>query len=69
MADAALYRQIVDVLLAEHEASTPPRPRDEDTARKLAVIWACTAKYTVSPARPCCWPTTAWARKALSSTG
>ena len=39
MADAALYRQIVDVLLAEHEKSTPPQPRDADTARKLAVTW------------------------------
>jgi len=26
MADVALYRQIVDVLLAEHEKSTPPEP-------------------------------------------
>ncbi len=39
MADAALYRQIVDVLLAEHEASTPPRPQDETMARKLGVTW------------------------------
>ena len=39
MADAALYRQIVDVLLAEHEKSTPPQPRDEDMARKLSVTW------------------------------
>jgi hypothetical protein len=39
MPDPALYRQIVDVLLAEHEASTPPRPRDEAMARKLAIIW------------------------------
>ena len=39
MPDLVLYRQIVDVLLAEHEASTPPRPRDEAMARKLAVTW------------------------------
>ena len=39
MSDAALYRQIVDVLLAEHGKSTPPQPRDADTARKLAVAW------------------------------
>jgi hypothetical protein len=39
MADAALYRQIVDVLLAEHEKSTPPQPRDAGTARKLTVTW------------------------------
>ncbi|MDQ2812353.1 MAG: DUF5677 domain-containing protein [Actinomycetota bacterium] len=39
MADPVLYRQIVDVLLAEHEASTPPSPQDETMARKLAVIW------------------------------
>jgi Family of unknown function (DUF5677) len=39
MADAALYRQIVDVLLAEHEKSTPPQPRDEDSAAKLSVTW------------------------------
>jgi hypothetical protein len=39
MPDPALYRQIVDVLLAEHEASTPPQPRDEAMARKLAVTW------------------------------
>jgi Family of unknown function (DUF5677) len=39
MADAALYRQIVDVLLAEHEKSTPPQPRDEDIAAKLSVTW------------------------------
>jgi hypothetical protein len=39
MPDLALYRQIVDVLLAEHEASTPPQPRDEAMARKLAVTW------------------------------
>lgn len=39
MANAALYRQIVDVLLAEHEKSTPPQPRDAGTARKLAVTW------------------------------
>jgi hypothetical protein len=37
MADAALHRQIVDVLLAEHEKSTPPQPSDEEVARKLAV--------------------------------
>jgi hypothetical protein len=29
----------VDVLLAEHEASTPPRPQDETMARKLGVTW------------------------------
>lgn len=39
MADPALYRQIVDVLLAEHEASTPPRPLDETMVRKLGIIW------------------------------
>ena len=39
MADAALYRQIVDVLLAEHEKSTPPQPRDEHIAAKLSVTW------------------------------
>jgi hypothetical protein len=39
MADAVLYRQIVDVLLAENEKSTPPRPRDEQTAGHLAVAW------------------------------
>jgi hypothetical protein len=39
MPDAALYRQIVDVLLAEHEASTPPRPSDEAMAAKLGVTW------------------------------
>jgi hypothetical protein len=39
MGDAALYRQIVDVLLAEHEKSTPPQPPDADTARKLTVTW------------------------------
>jgi hypothetical protein len=39
MTDAALYRQIVDVLLAEHEGSAPPRPRDDDMARKLSVTW------------------------------
>ena len=39
MADAALYRQIVDVLLAEHEKSTPPQPRDEDSAKMLSVTW------------------------------
>jgi hypothetical protein len=39
MADAALYRQIVDVLLAEHEKSTPAQPRDASTARKLTVTW------------------------------
>jgi hypothetical protein len=39
MPDPVLYRQIVDVLLAEHEASTPPQPRDEAMARKLAVTW------------------------------
>jgi Family of unknown function (DUF5677) len=39
MADPALYRHIVDVLLAEHEKSEPPRPRDEPTARMLAVTW------------------------------
>ena len=39
MPDAALYRQIVDVLLAEHEASTPPKPRDGAMARKLSVTW------------------------------
>lgn len=39
MTDPALYRQIVDVLLAEHEASTPPRPQDAITARRLAVAW------------------------------
>jgi hypothetical protein len=38
-ADAAPYRQIVDVLLAEHEKSSPPQPRDADTARKLTVTW------------------------------
>jgi hypothetical protein len=48
MADAALYRQIVDVLLAEHEKSTPPQPSDEEVARKLAVTWGCTARYTAS---------------------
>ena len=39
MADAALYRQIVDVLLAEHEKSTPPQPQDADTASMLSVTW------------------------------
>lgn len=39
MADAALYWQIVDVLLAEHKMSTPPQPRDAGTARKLTVTW------------------------------
>ena len=39
MADAALYRQIVDVLLAEHEKSTPPQPRDADTTSMLSVTW------------------------------
>jgi hypothetical protein len=39
MADAALYRQIVDVPLAEHEKSTPPQPHDEEMAKKLAVTW------------------------------
>ena len=39
MPDPALYQQIVDVLLAEHEASTPPQPRDEAIARRLAVTW------------------------------
>ncbi len=39
MPDAALYRQVVDVLLAEHEASTPPQPADDATARKLSVSW------------------------------
>ena len=39
MTDLALYRQIVDVLPAEHEASTPPRPQDAVTARSLAVAW------------------------------
>ena len=29
----------MDVLLAEHEASTPPQARDEAMARKLAVTW------------------------------
>jgi hypothetical protein len=67
--DLALYRQIVDVLFAEHEKSTPPRPRDEAMARRLAVTWACTARCTASPAPPWCWPTTAWARKASCSTG
>ena len=39
MPDPALYRQIVDVLLDEHEASTPPVSRDEAMARSLAVTW------------------------------
>ena len=39
MADAAFYRQIEDVLLAEHEKSTPPQPRDAGTARRLTVTW------------------------------
>lgn len=39
MANPVLYRQIVDVLLAEHEASTPPCPQDEALARRLAVTW------------------------------
>jgi hypothetical protein len=39
MPDLALYSQIVDVLLAEHEASTAPRPADEAMARKLGVTW------------------------------
>jgi hypothetical protein len=39
MPDPVLYRQIVDVVLAEHEASTPPRPHDEAVARKLAITW------------------------------
>jgi hypothetical protein len=39
MPEPVLYRQIVDVLLAEHEASTPPHPHDEAMARKLAVAW------------------------------
>jgi uncharacterized protein DUF5677 len=39
MADAALYRQIVDVLLAEHEKSTPPQPSDEQMAEQLSVAW------------------------------
>jgi hypothetical protein len=39
MADAGLYRQIVDVLLAEHEKSTPPIPRAEDIAGNLSVAW------------------------------
>jgi hypothetical protein len=39
MPHSALYRHIVDVLLAEHEAITPPQPRDEAMARKLAVTW------------------------------
>jgi len=37
MADPVLYLQIADVLLAEHEASTPPHPQDEAMARRLAV--------------------------------
>ena len=55
MADAALYRQIVDMLLAEHEKSTP-RPA---TSRRPG-IWpspgACAARCTACPATPCCWP-------------
>jgi len=39
MPDPALYRQIVDVLLSEHEARRPPQPRDEAMAGKLAVTW------------------------------
>jgi hypothetical protein len=35
MPDPALYRQTVDVLLAEHAAAAP----DEAAARKLSVVW------------------------------
>ena len=53
MADAALYRQIVDVLLAEHDKSTPPRPRDEQMAGQLAVAWGLYCEVHACPATPC----------------
>jgi hypothetical protein len=40
MADAALYRQIADVLVAEQEKGTPPQPRDQEVVVKLSVAWA-----------------------------
>ena len=50
----------------EHAAAAPAtRPWPGNWASP----GACTARCTVSPARRCCWPITAWARKASCSTG
>jgi hypothetical protein len=44
-----------------------PGPRDEPTARMLAVTWGIYCQVHASPAPLFSWATTAWARKVSCS--